>query len=89
MAPARKQEAAGLHTGRHQVLIEGLAGLVGQFEPDGTSGFPLPDAGASDRSAMRSDVLDLDTDYVTAAEFAVDREVEHGEVSTPAIGLEF
>jgi hypothetical protein len=88
MAPAREQEVAGFPAEGPQVLIEGLPRLLGQFELDGTSGFPLPDAAASDRYAVRGDILDLDADHITAAELAVDRQVEHGEVSDPAIDSE-
>jgi hypothetical protein len=61
-----------------QVLIEGFPCLLGQFEPDDTSGFPLSDTGTGDGGAMRCDILDLDAHDVTAAELAVDSEVEHG-----------
>ena len=88
MAPAREQEVAGLAAEGPQVLIERLPRLLGQFEPDRMSGFPLSDAGASDCNAVRGNILGLDADHVTAAELAVYSEIEHGEVCRPSIGFE-
>jgi hypothetical protein len=70
VAPAREKEGARLAAGDPQVLVEGLPGLLGQFEPDRTSGFPLSDAGVSDRNAVRGNILDFDADHVAAAELA-------------------
>lgn len=37
---------------------------------------------------MRGDILDLDADDAAAAELAVDRKIEHGEVMDPALDSE-
>jgi hypothetical protein len=49
------------------------------------SSLPLPNAGASEGGGAISTTLML---TVTAAELAVDSEIEHSEVAEPAIGSE-
>jgi hypothetical protein len=88
MAPAREQEVTGLPAERPQVAIDGFPRLIGQFEPDGMSGFPLSDTGTSDGSAMRGNIFNLDADDVAATELAIDSEIEHGEVTDLGIGAE-
>jgi hypothetical protein len=74
-APADEQILARLLVGGANVIIDRLADLVGQLEADRTTCLPLPHGGAVGGVAVRRDVLDLDGDDITAAQFAVDFEV--------------
>jgi len=65
-----------------------LAGLLAQFKSDRPSGFLLPDRCAIRRVAAGGDILDPDSDNVTAAKLAVDRQVEQREVASAAFDLE-
>ena len=66
-----------------------LAGLFAQLEPDRPSGLLLSNRRAIRGISACSDVLDLDCDDVTAAELAVDCQIEHGKVASAAFNLEF
>jgi hypothetical protein len=69
---AREQELAGSLVGGFQVVIDGLAGLLAQFKPEGPSGFLLSNRCAIRRVAAGGDILDPDGDDVTAAKLAVE-----------------
>ena len=49
------------------------------------SRLPLADRRALDCVAGRRHVLDLEGEHVTTAKLAVDRHIEHGEPSSPAL----
>ena len=51
-------------------------------------GFLLAYCRAVDCEAVRSNVFDLQADYVTASELTVDSEIEHGEVACSPIDLQ-
>ena len=70
-----------------QVVIDGLAGLLGQFEPDRTAGLFLTYCGADECVAVWSDILDLEGDDITASQLAVDRQVEHRQIAAAALDL--
>ncbi len=59
-------------------------GLFSQLELDRSARLPLTDRRSLDCVAVRCDVLDFDGHHITAAEFAVDCQIEHGEVSGAA-----
>jgi hypothetical protein len=69
-------------------LRAGLTGLFAQLESDRPACFLLSDRCAIRRVSAGSDILDADGDDVAAAKLAVDRQVEHGEVASPAFDLE-
>ena len=85
----REQELAGLFVASHQIVIDRLARLFAQFKSDWPSCFLLSDRCAIRRVSAGSDILDPDRDDVTAAQLAVDRQVEHGEVPSTTFDLEF
>src|ERR1700738_259894 len=66
-----------------------LLKLFAQFKSDWPSGLFLSDRCAVRRVSARSDIFDLDRDDVTAAQIAVDRQIEHGEVPSAGFDLEF
>ena len=63
------------------MLIERFPRLLGQLEPDGTSGFLLTHRCAIDHKAVWSNVPDFEADDVAASELAINGEVEHGKVA--------
>ena len=83
-----EQKLAWLASGQPQVFVDGHAGLVRQFEPHGTAGLLLPDCRAVHRVTAWGHVVDADGDNVTAAQFAVDRQVEQREIALLALDLE-
>jgi hypothetical protein len=54
-----------------QVVIDSLAGLLGQLKPDGLPGFPLASGRSIGRVAVGRDVLYLQRNYVTGAELGL------------------
>jgi hypothetical protein len=60
-----------------------------QFKSDWPPGLLLPDCCAIRRVPAGGDILDPDGDDVTAAKLTVDRQIEHGEVASAALDLEF
>jgi len=87
-AATSEQELAGPLVGDFQIVIDGLAGLFGQFKSDWPSRLLLSQPLHGPPCIARSDILDLDRDDVTATELAVDRQIEHGEVPSAAFDLE-
>jgi hypothetical protein len=88
-ATAGEQELAGPFAGSLEIIINRLPGLFAQFKSDRPSGLLLPDRGAICCVSARSDILDFDCDDITASKFAVNRQVEHGEVTSATFDLEF
>ena len=70
------------------VVVDRLAGLLGQFEPDRLPGLLLPHRRPIDRIPVRCNVLDLERDDIAAAQLAVDGEIEHRQVAHPPVDLE-
>jgi len=62
------------------MLVDGLAGLFGDFELDIPTGLPLADRGAVHGIAVRGDILDLQAYDITPAKLAVDREIEQSQI---------
>ena len=71
-----EQELAGLPVRQAQVVIDGLARLFRQLEPDWVPRFLLSDGRAVESVSVRGDVIDPYRHDVTATKLAVDREVE-------------
>ena len=76
IAATGEQELAGLSAGQSQILVDSLSCLIGQLEPDGPASLLLPHRCAIHRITARRHIIDPDSDDVTAAQFAVDGEVE-------------
>src|SRR5229473_1469064 len=84
----REQEFAGSFVGGFQVIIDGLAGLLAQFKSDRPPSFLLSNRCAIRRVAAGGDILDPDSDDITAAKLAVDRQIEQREVASAAFDME-
>jgi hypothetical protein len=63
-----------------QVLVEGLSCLIRELEPHRQASLPLAHRCAIERVAIRRHVLDANSHHVTAAQFAVNRQVEERKV---------
>jgi hypothetical protein len=72
----RKQKFAWLLAGHLQVGINGFAGVVGQFEPDGTSRLFLTHCRTRDCIPIRGNVFDLECDDITSPQLAVDGQIK-------------
>jgi hypothetical protein len=79
-APVEKIVASCL-AGPPNVRIDGIAGLVCQFELHRAPGFPLADRVAVEGVAVGRDIGDLDRHHIAATQLTVDRQVEQGEVA--------
>ena len=72
----RKQKFTNLLPGHLQVGIDGFAGVVGQFEPDGTSRLFLTHCRTRDCIPVGSNVFDLKGDDIASSQFAVDGQIK-------------
>jgi len=63
------------------MVVDRLAGLLGQFEFDGPTSFSLSDGRSINGVAMWSNVFDFEADDIAATKLAVDRKVEQRQVS--------
>src|ERR1700730_15195107 len=80
-APSRTAAAgihkfAGLFGGGPHVVVDSLAGLFRQFEPDGLAGLLLSDRGPIDCVSSWRYILDPEGDDITATELAIDGQIE-------------
>jgi len=85
---ARKQEMTGLSPEGSYVLIDCLARLFCQFEPDRLTRFLLPYSGTFDCISIWRNVLDFESDDITAAHLAADCEIEHCEIAKLTFDLQ-
>jgi hypothetical protein len=76
-----EQELAGLLLTALRYLSDRLAGLFGQFKPDRSAGLLLAYGRPISGVSARGDVVDLDRHDIAATKLAVDRQIEHPEVS--------
>src|SRR6266853_3822706 len=82
-----EQEFAWFLAGGPQVVVDGLPGLLGDFEPDRNASLFLPDRGTINGVAMGGDVVDLERDDIAAAQLAVDGEIENRQVPGTSLDL--
>src|ERR1700737_1265401 len=86
---AREQELTGPFVGGLQIVIDRLAGLLAQLKSDWPPSFLLPDRCAIRRVPAGGNILDPDGDDITAAQLAIDCQIEHGQVASAAFDLKF
>src|SRR3954469_17571840 len=86
-ATACEQELAGLFVGGLQIIIDRLASLFAQFKSDRSTGLLLTYSCAIRSVSASGDIVDFDRHDIAAAKLAVDRQIEHGEVSDAAFNL--
>jgi hypothetical protein len=75
-APASEQELAGASASDPKMFVDGLPGLLGQFEPHRSSGLLLTNRSTIQRVAIGGHVVDADGHHVATAQLAVDGEIE-------------
>ena len=75
-------------SGRPDVVIYRLAGLFRQFKPNGSPGLSLAHGCPVGTIAIRSNVLDLEGDDITASQFAVDGRIEQRQIAGSLLDLE-
>jgi hypothetical protein len=83
------KKLAGSFVGGLEIVIDCLTGLLAQFKSDRPSGFLLSDGCAIRCVPAGSDILDPYGYDIAAAKLAVDRQIEHREVASAALDLEF
>lgn len=88
IATAGEQELARLARRQAQVLINRLASLVSQLEPNWPTRLLLADGCAIHGVTVRGYIIDANGDDVAAAQLAIDRQVEEGKVAILAFDLE-
>jgi hypothetical protein len=66
-----------------------LAGVFGQFKPHRSAGLLLAYGCAIRGVSARGDIVDFDRHDIAATKLAVDRKIEHRDVSDATFNLEF
>jgi hypothetical protein len=89
LAAGCEQELARLLTSRSDVVVDRLAGLFRQFKPDGPPSLSLTDGCPVGTIAIRSNVLDLESDDIAASQLAVDGQIEQRQIAGSLLDLEF
>jgi hypothetical protein len=81
VGPTGKQVWAPILISVFQMGLHRLPGLFGDFKPDGPAGLALPDRRAINAHTIWSNLLCSQPDDITAAQLAVDRQVEQREIA--------
>jgi hypothetical protein len=76
-------------SGALQIIIDRLASLFAQLKSDRSAGLLLAYSCAIGSVSARGDIVDFDRHDVAATKLAVDRQIEHREVSDATFNLEF
>ena len=84
---AREQVAALSAADLGKPIPDRGSGLLGNFKLHRPTGLFLNDDGAISDSAASADIVDLQLHEITTSKFAVDRQVEHGEVAGSVLQL--
>jgi hypothetical protein len=80
-AAAMEQKIARTLPARRKVLIDRLARLLGDLEPDRKTGLALPNGRTVDGLSIWRDVLDFEAHHVAAAQLAINCEIEERQVA--------
>jgi hypothetical protein len=86
--PLPSEEMVARHRLRRcQKILDRLAGLFSDLEPDRSDRRALTDRRAIDHITTGSNIFDHNADEVTAAQLAIDRKIEQRQVSYPPSDL--
>src|SRR5690242_18812279 len=85
--PTREQKFARPFAGGCQIVIDSLSGLLGQFKPNGMTGFLLANRCSIGCIAIRCNILDFQSNNVAAAKLTVDCQIEHRKISCSSLQL--
>ncbi len=80
---AGEQEIVGFLASGLEVVIDRLAGLLGDLELDRSAGLPLAHSGSIDGVPLRRDILHLEVHHVTAPQLAIDCQIEERQIPDP------
>jgi hypothetical protein len=83
-----EQELARLPVGHSEIFVDRLPRLLGEFEPDRTTGFLLADRRPIERVAVGGHIIDADRHDIATPQFAINGEVEQREVAGTALELQ-
>jgi hypothetical protein len=75
-APSSEKVITRLPTGSHEILVNCLPGLFGQFKAHRSAGLPLTHSRPRDGVPIRGYVIYSDRDNVAATQLAIDRQIE-------------
>ena len=70
------------------IVVERLAGSLGQFKSNRSPGLSLADVGSLYSIAVGSNVVDPNGYHVAAAQLAVDGKIEHRQIAYSPFNLE-
>src|SRR5215471_5808242 len=87
-APTGEQVFPWSVAARAQILVQRLPRDLRQLEPDGPTSLPLADIGAVDGVAVGCHVIHAQGDEIAATELAVDRQIEHRQVTRALLKLQ-
>jgi hypothetical protein len=86
--PRAEQEFPRLLAGCPDVIVDRLPGLLRHLEPNRVAGLSLADSHPVHGISVRGNVLDLESDDIATAQFAVDGQVEQRQVTRATLDLE-
>src|SRR5262249_39085281 len=86
---ARKQKFVTFLPGQLHIGINGFAGVVGAFEPGGTSSLFLTRRRTGDRMPIGSNVFDLERNDIASPQLAIDSKIEQCQFEDPPLDVEF
>jgi len=78
---ARTGYTSGFGWNRLQIIIDGFAGLLGEFEAHRSPGLVLTDGCPVHGIATRRDIAQPEADQIASAQLAVDSEVEQRQIA--------
>jgi hypothetical protein len=84
---AGEQELTRPFSSDTDVRVDSLPRLLGQLESNRSAGLLLANGRTIDHMSTRRNIFDLQTDEITAAQLAVDREVKHRQIARSASNL--
>jgi len=87
-ATAGKQALTELSTADLKIVIQCLPGYFGELKPNGPASLALPDVGAINRVAVGCHVIDAKRNEITAAQLAIDGEIEERQVPYAPLKLQ-
>jgi hypothetical protein len=87
-ATAHKQALTELATADPKVVVQCLSGHFGQLEANGSTSLALPYVGAVNRVAVGCHIIDAKRDEITAAQLAIDREIEECQIPHAPLQLQ-
>ena len=83
-----KRNSPGFFARDLEVVVDGLACLLGQLKPNWSPGLSLTHRRSINCVTIGSNIIDRNCDYVAAPQFTVDGKIEHRQVTFTPLNLE-